>query len=76
MRRRGSPLSAAVTWEFLTRAAQGHWDLAACLRTDYVLTQHFCSGHGDFAEGVTARLIAKTDAPRWKYASHDQVGAP
>jgi enoyl-CoA hydratase len=61
------PLSVAVTWEALRRAAT--MDLEQVLAQDYVLATYFAH-HADFAEGVRAQLVDKDRKPTW---SHDRL---
>ena len=60
--RQGSPTSLKVTLRHL-RAA--HPDLAAMLRSEYRLSQHFVRD-SDFFEGVRAAIIDKDRRPRWR----------
>jgi enoyl-CoA hydratase/carnithine racemase len=64
--KRGSPLSAALTWSLLQRTR--HLGLAEAFRTELVLALHMTRCH-DFAEGVRALLVDKDNAPRWAPAS-------
>jgi enoyl-CoA hydratase len=57
-----SPTSLKVTLRHL-RAA--HQDLAAVLRSEYRLSQHFVRD-SDFFEGVRAAIIDKDRRPRWR----------
>jgi len=72
--RRASPLSAAVTWEYMRRARAAKMSLAACLEQDWKLIGHFVPGEADYWEGVRARLIDKDEAPVWKYERVQDVG--
>jgi len=61
------PLSVAVTWEALRRAAT--MTLEQVLAQDLVLATYFVH-HADFAEGVRAQLVDKDRSPRW---SHERI---
>jgi enoyl-CoA hydratase len=64
------PLSVAVTWEALRRAAA--MDLEQVLAQDYVLATYFAH-HADFVEGVRAQLVDKDRDPRWSHESIEDV---
>jgi enoyl-CoA hydratase len=64
------PLSVAVTWEALRRAAS--MDLEQVLAQDYVLASHLAH-HPDFAEGVRAQLVDKDRNPTWSHGSLEDV---
>ncbi len=64
------PLSVAVTWEALRRAAA--MDLEQVLAQDYVLATYFAH-HADFAEGVRAQLVDKDRNPQWSHAGLEDV---
>ena len=64
------PLSVAVTWEALRRAAA--MTLEQVLAQDLVLATYFVH-HPDFAEGVRAQLVDKDRAPRWSHARLEDV---
>ncbi len=57
-----SPLAMEVTLQHIRRCR--HLDLRQTLAVDYRLAVRLVTGH-DFLEGVRARLIDKTGAPRW-----------
>ena len=70
-RRRGSPLSQAVT---LRQMHEGKGKtLAECLRMDFRLVTRFCRGPSDFVEGVRALLIDKCGKPSWDPPHIDQA---
>ncbi|KAI8465988.1 MAG: ClpP/crotonase-like domain-containing protein [Monoraphidium minutum] len=71
---RASPLSLAVTWEYMRRARAGRIGLADCLEADWALVCHFVAGDADYWEGVRARLIDKDETPAWKFAAVEDVG--
>ena len=64
------PLSVAVTWEALRRAAT--MDLEQVLAQDYVLATYFAH-HADFAEGVRAQLVDKDRSPTWSHERLEDV---
>ena len=64
------PLSVAVTWEALRRAAT--MTVEQVLAQDLVLATYFVH-HSDFAEGVRAQLVDKDRSPRWSHARLDDV---
>ncbi len=68
--RRGSPTSAALSWELLQRCR--HRSLADIFRIEYNVAISCCAAH-DFAEGVRALLIDKDRKPVWNPASLDAV---
>lgn len=72
---RASPLSAAVTWEYMKRARASKMGLAACLEQDWALVGHFVAGEADYWEGVRARLIDKDEKPAWRYCRVEDVSA-
>ena len=57
-----SPLAMEVTLQHIRRCR--YLDLRQTLVVDYRLAVRLVTGH-DFLEGVRARLIEKTGAPRW-----------
>lgn len=65
------PLSVAVTWEALRRAATMD-DLEQVLAQDYVLATYLAH-HADFAEGVRAQLVDKDRNPQWSHARLEDV---
>lgn len=68
--RRGSPTSAALSWELLQRCR--HRSLADIFRIEYNVAISCCAAH-DFAEGVRALLIDKDRKPQWNPATLDAV---
>ena len=48
--------------------------MADCLRRDLDLTRTSFE-HGDVVEGIRARIIDKDNAPRWRFARIEDVGA-
>ena len=64
------PLSVAVTWEALRRAAA--IDLEQVLAQDFVLATYFAH-HADFAEGVRAQLVDKDRTPKWSHVALENV---
>ncbi|AJR05894.1 enoyl-CoA hydratase/isomerase family protein [Photobacterium gaetbulicola] len=70
--REGSPITAHICYRQLT---QFHYEsLADCFRLELSLSVR-CGELGEFYEGVKARLIEKTQQPRWLFsdiASVDQ----
>ncbi len=64
------PLSVAVTWEALRRAAT--MTLEQVLAQDFVLATYFVH-HADFAEGVRAQLVDKDRSPRWSHVRLEDV---
>ena len=69
--RERSPLSMAVSLEVVTRAEGA---MADCLRRDLDLTRTSFE-HGDVVEGIRARIIDKDNAPHWRFARIEDVGA-
>lgn len=69
--RERSPLSMAVSLEVVTRAEGA---MADCLRRDLDLTRTSFA-QGDVVEGIRARIIDKDNAPRWRFARIEDVGA-
>ncbi|MDO4905938.1 MAG: enoyl-CoA hydratase/isomerase family protein [Lautropia sp.] len=68
--RRGSPTSAALSWELLQRCR--HRSLADIFRIEYNVAISCCAAH-DFAEGVRALLIDKDRKPAWKPPTLDAL---
>jgi enoyl-CoA hydratase/carnithine racemase len=68
--RERSPLSMAVSLEAVARAANG--TMADVLRRDLDLTRTTFA-RGDVLEGIRARIIAKDNAPTWRYPSIEDV---
>jgi enoyl-CoA hydratase/carnithine racemase len=64
----GSVLSACLTWHHLRNSRA--LSLPECFRED-LKTAMFCFQHGDFAEGVRARLIDKDFSPKWRFSWND-----
>ncbi|MFL9868875.1 enoyl-CoA hydratase/isomerase family protein [Paraburkholderia fungorum] len=69
--RERSPLSMAVSLEVVTRA---EGSMADVLRGDLDLTRTSFE-QGDTIEGIRARIIDKDNAPRWRFARIEDVGA-
>ncbi|WP_345813839.1 enoyl-CoA hydratase/isomerase family protein [Paraburkholderia sp. PREW-6R] len=69
--RERSPLSMAVSLEVVTRA---EGSMADVLRRDLDLTRSSFQ-FGDTVEGIRARIIDKDNAPRWRIARIEDVGA-
>jgi enoyl-CoA hydratase len=68
--RQASPTSLKVTLRHLTA---GHPDLAAVLRSEYRMSQHFMRD-SDFFEGVRAAIVDKDRQPRWRPDRLSAVG--
>lgn len=66
-----SPLALEVTLQHVRRAK--HLDLRQTLITDYRLAVNLVTGN-DFLEGVRARIVEKTNAPRWSPAILSDLG--
>ncbi|WP_432721682.1 enoyl-CoA hydratase/isomerase family protein [Jeongeupia wiesaeckerbachi] len=58
----GSPTSVALIWRLAERARGIDDDALLALET---ATAHFCLRHGDFREGVRAKLVDRDGVPRW-----------
>lgn len=69
--RERSPLSMAISLEVVSRADGA---MADVLRRDLDLTRT-CFGDGDVIEGIRARIIDKDNAPHWRFARIEDVGA-
>ena len=65
-----SPLSLAVTFERMKRAADSDFDQV--IEEDYVIARQFMRGQ-EFFEGVRAMLIHKDKAPRWSPETIEKV---
>ncbi len=63
---KGSPLSAAITFEQLRRSR--HYSLREAFDSELVLSVN-CTLKGDVAEGVRALLIDKDQNPQWQYSA-------
>ncbi|WP_051710516.1 enoyl-CoA hydratase/isomerase family protein [Andreprevotia chitinilytica] len=66
----GSPHSVALAWTMAQRA-RNLTDIE--LLAVEIRMAKYCLRHGDFREGVRAKLIDRDGAPRWRSASLDQV---
>ena len=66
-----SPMALEITLRHLRRAR--HLDLRQTLMVDYRLAVRLITGN-DFLEGVRARIIEKTGAPRWRPAALTDIG--
>jgi len=64
----GSVLSARITWHHLRNSRTR--SLVECFAED-LKTAMLCFEHGDFAEGVRARLIDKDFSPVWRFSWDD-----
>ncbi|MCP3099432.1 enoyl-CoA hydratase/isomerase family protein [Myxococcus sp. K15C18031901] len=67
---RGSPTSAALSFELARRAR--HLSLAEVFRLEYTVSLGCCA-HPDFVEGIRALLISKDRTPRWTPDSLEAV---
>ena len=67
---KGSPTSAALTFELWQRAH--HLSLAEVFRLEYRASVGACAQH-DFREGIRALLIDKDKTPRWQPPTLAQV---
>jgi enoyl-CoA hydratase/carnithine racemase len=67
---KGSPTSAALSFELQRRAA--NLSLADVFRLEYQASVG-CSVHHDFPEGVRALLVDKDRSPRWRPSTLDEV---
>ncbi|BCL74510.1 crotonase [Jeongeupia sp. HS-3] len=61
----GSPTSTVLIWHLAALARRIDADALLALETR---TAHFCLRHGDFREGVRAKLVDRDGAPRWQPA--------
>jgi len=67
-----SPTSMKVTYRQIREGAKLGFE--ACMRLEFRMTNRFMSGH-DFYEGVRALIIDKDQAPKWRPARIEDVGA-
>lgn len=58
----GSPLSVCLTWELAQRAQSLSYD--EIVEMEWLVARN-CLRHGDFHEGVRAKLIDRDDQPAW-----------
>ncbi|WP_283150274.1 enoyl-CoA hydratase/isomerase family protein [Silvimonas soli] len=66
----GSPGSMVLSWTLAQRAASMDYDAVVAMET---LAAKHSVRHGDFREGVRARLIDRDNQPRWSPATLDQA---
>ena len=71
LRCRLSPLSQKVTLRAVREGAGK--SLADCLKMEFRMVHHCCTGRTDFVEGVSALLIDKRGQAKWDPASIEQV---
>jgi len=67
---KASPLSLKVTFELLKRGRTQN--LPECLKIEYRVSQNLLQ-YDDFFNGVSARLINKTNNPSWNPKSLEEV---
>ncbi len=72
--RRLSPLSQKVTLREIRQGTGA--SLEDCLRTEFRMVCHCCTGRTDFREGVIALLIEKRGQAHWDPPSIEQVPSP
>ena len=70
---RNSPLSTACTLALVRRVREAG-EMEAALEHEYRFTFRAME-HGDFLEGIRARIIDKDNAPRWRHAAPVSVAA-
>ena len=68
--RKGSPTSAALSFDLLNRSR--HLSLAEVFRLEFDVALGCCA-HADFPEGIRALLIEKDKNPKWSPAALDGV---
>lgn len=68
--REGCPTSAWLVWEQMRKARQ--LSLKEIFRMELIMAVRCCAGP-DLREGIRARLIDKDNAPKWQFASVDDV---
>ena len=68
-----SPLSQKVTLREVREGAGK--PLEECLKMEFRMVHHCCTGKTDFTEGVKALLIEKRGQAKWDPASIEQVPA-
>ena len=66
----GCPTSLAVVCEQLRRVRS--MTLEQCFQLEMIIAAQ-CARHHDFAEGVRALLVDKDNAPKWTYATLEEV---
>ncbi|MBM3116264.1 enoyl-CoA hydratase/isomerase family protein [Jeongeupia naejangsanensis] len=59
----GAPTSATLIWRLAERALRIDDDALLALETEVA---RFCLRHGDFREGVRAKLVDRDGLPRWR----------
>ena len=69
-----APLAVACGLETLRAVRAGGEGIEAALAREYRFTWR-ASEHGDFLEGIRAKVIDKDGAPRWRHGSLAAVGA-
>ncbi|MRI34823.1 enoyl-CoA hydratase/isomerase family protein [Endozoicomonas sp. OPT23] len=69
---KGSPLSAAITFEQLRRSR--HYSLKEAFDSELILSIN-CTIKGDVAEGVRALLVDKDQKPEWKFSSLAEISS-
>ncbi|MFD1343183.1 enoyl-CoA hydratase/isomerase family protein [Litorisediminicola beolgyonensis] len=65
---RNAPLSMAVALETIHRLRAGTPTIRKALDLEYRFT-HRAMEHGDFLEGIRARIIDKDQSPSWRHAA-------
>ncbi|MBB5192671.1 enoyl-CoA hydratase/carnithine racemase [Silvimonas terrae] len=66
----GSPNSIVLSWTLAQRAHDMDYDAIVAME---ILAARHSVRHGDFREGVRARLIDRDNTPRWAHASVAQA---
>lgn len=69
--RNGCPTTAWLVWEQMRKARQ--LSLKEIFRMELVMAVRCCAGP-DLREGIRALLIDRDNAPKWQFASVDEVG--